>query len=77
MKDLRILFTLVKRNIKLYFKDKGVFFLSLITPLILLVLVFLILDKPSLLIIHSLFLLIKFLQCLNLLRFLYNIQFLS
>ncbi len=38
MKDLRILFTLVKRNIKLYFKDKGVFFLSLITPLILLVL---------------------------------------
>lgn len=38
MKELRILFTLVKRNIKLYFKDKGVFFLSLITPLILLVL---------------------------------------
>lgn len=38
MKELRVLFTLVKRNIKLYFKDKGVFFLSLITPLILLVL---------------------------------------
>lgn len=38
MKELRILFALVKRNIKLYFKDKGVFFLSLITPLILLVL---------------------------------------
>ncbi len=38
MKNLRILFTLVKRNIKLYFKDKGVFFLSLITPLVLLVL---------------------------------------
>ena len=29
---------LVKRNIKLYFKDKGMFFTSLITPLILLVL---------------------------------------
>ena len=38
MKNMRILFALVKRNIKLYFKDKGVFFLSLITPLILLVL---------------------------------------
>lgn len=38
MKELRVLFALVKRNIKLYFKDKGVFFLSLITPLILLVL---------------------------------------
>lgn len=29
---------LVKRNIKLYFKDKGMFFSSLITPVILLVL---------------------------------------
>ena len=29
---------LIKRNIKLFFKDKGVFFTSLITPLILLVL---------------------------------------
>lgn len=29
---------LIKRNIKLYFKDKGMFFTSLITPLILLVL---------------------------------------
>ena len=32
------LFELVKRNLKLYFKDKGLFFSSLITPLILLVL---------------------------------------
>lgn len=30
--------TLIKRNMKLYFKDKGMFFTSLITPLILLVL---------------------------------------
>ena len=30
--------TLTKRNIKLFFKDKGMFFTSLITPLILLVL---------------------------------------
>ena len=29
---------LVRRNTKLYFKDKGMFFTSLITPLILLVL---------------------------------------
>ena len=29
---------LVKRNVKLYFKDKGMFFSSLITPIILLVL---------------------------------------
>ena len=29
---------LIKRDIKLYFKDKGMFFTSLITPLILLVL---------------------------------------
>ena len=35
MKTLNIL---IKRNIKLFFKDKGVFFTSLITPLILLVL---------------------------------------
>lgn len=32
------LFTLMKRNIKLYFKDKAMFFTSLITPVILLVL---------------------------------------
>lgn len=32
------LFALVKRNVKLYFKDKGMFFSSLITPIILLVL---------------------------------------
>lgn len=32
------LYTLTKRNIKLYFKDKGMFFTSLITPMILLVL---------------------------------------
>ena len=30
--------SLVKRNTKLYFKDKGMFFSSLITPIILLVL---------------------------------------
>ena len=29
---------LIKRNIKLFFKDKGMFFTSLITPVILLVL---------------------------------------
>lgn len=38
MKSLSILWVLVKRNIKLYFKDKGTFFMSLITPLILLAL---------------------------------------
>lgn len=32
------LFTLIKRNVKLFFKDKGMFFTSLITPVILLVL---------------------------------------
>ena len=32
------LYALIRRNIKLYFKDKGMFFTSLITPLILLVL---------------------------------------
>ena len=31
-------FSLVKRNTKLFFKDKGMFFTSLITPVILLVL---------------------------------------
>ena len=31
-------FILIKRNIKLFFKDKGMFFTSLITPAILLVL---------------------------------------
>ena len=35
MKTLRVL---IKRNIKLFFKDKGMFFTSLITPVILLVL---------------------------------------
>lgn len=35
---MRTLFLLTKRNIKLFFKDKGVFFTSLITPIILLVL---------------------------------------
>ena len=29
---------LIKRNVKLFFKDKGMFFTSLITPVILLVL---------------------------------------
>lgn len=33
-----VLFELVKRNLKLYFKDRGLFFSSLITPIILLVL---------------------------------------
>ena len=32
------LIALIRRNTKLYFKDKGMFFTSLITPLILLVL---------------------------------------
>lgn len=35
---MNVLFSLVKRNIKLFFKDKGMFFTSLATPLILLVL---------------------------------------
>ncbi len=35
---MKTVFALVKRNIKLFFKDKGVFFTSLITPAILLVL---------------------------------------
>lgn len=35
---MKTLITLIKRNIKLFFKDKGMFFTSLITPLILLVL---------------------------------------
>lgn len=35
---MTVLSALVKRNTKLYFKDKGMFFTSLITPLILLVL---------------------------------------
>ncbi len=35
---MKTLFLLIKRNIKLFFKDKGLFFTSLITPLILLVL---------------------------------------
>ncbi len=35
---MKTLFLLTKRNIKMFFKDKGVFFVSMITPLILLVL---------------------------------------
>ena len=35
---MKQLSALVKRNTKLYFRDKGMFFTSLITPLILLVL---------------------------------------
>ena len=35
---MRELKALVRRNVRLYFKDKGMFFTSLITPLILLVL---------------------------------------
>ncbi|MBR6762683.1 MAG: ABC transporter permease [Clostridia bacterium] len=35
---MKILLALVKRNIKLFFRDKGMFFTSLITPVILLVL---------------------------------------
>lgn len=35
---MRTAFVLIKRNIKLFFKDKGMFFTSLITPAILLVL---------------------------------------
>lgn len=35
-----ILKSLIKRNTKLFFKDKGMFFTALITPLILLVLFF-------------------------------------
>lgn len=35
---MQTFFALTRRNIKLYFKDKGMFFSSLITPLILLVL---------------------------------------
>lgn len=35
---MKIFFVMLKRNVKLFFKDKGLFFTSLITPLILLVL---------------------------------------
>ena len=35
---MRTVSALIKRNVKLYFKDKGMFFTSLITPMILLVL---------------------------------------
>ena len=35
---MRTLFNIVRRNLKLFFKDKGMFFSSLITPIILLVL---------------------------------------
>ena len=38
MNDFKMLWVMCKRNVKLYFKDKGTFFTSLITPLILLVL---------------------------------------
>lgn len=43
--ELRKLKYLVERNIKLYFKDKMIFFVSLITPLILIVLFLTFLDK--------------------------------
>jgi len=36
--ELKKLFNLIKRNIKVYFKDKMLFFISLITPLILIIL---------------------------------------
>ena len=35
---MKILIALIKRNVKLFFKDKGMFFTALITPAILLVL---------------------------------------
>ncbi|MBQ9744385.1 MAG: ABC transporter permease [Clostridia bacterium] len=35
---MKVTFTLIKRNIKLFFKDKGMFFTALVTPAILLVL---------------------------------------
>lgn len=35
---MRVTLTLIKRNVKLFFKDKGMFFTALITPVILLVL---------------------------------------
>ena len=35
---MRTLNLLIKRNVKLFFKDKGMFFTSLITPVILLLL---------------------------------------
>ena len=35
---MKVMLTLIKRNVKLFFKDKGMFFTSLITPAILLVL---------------------------------------
>ncbi len=35
---MKTFIALVKRNVKIFFKDKGAFFSSLITPLILLVL---------------------------------------
>ncbi len=35
---MNTLFAMIKRNVKLYFKNKGIFFSSLITPMILLVL---------------------------------------
>ncbi len=42
---MKILLKLVKRNVKLFFKDKGLFFSSLITPIILLVLYATFLEK--------------------------------
>ena len=35
---MKQIFAMVRRNVKLYFRDKGLFFVSLITPVILLVL---------------------------------------
>ena len=38
MNNIKSVKYLCKRNVKLYFKDKGMFFSSLITPIILLIL---------------------------------------
>ena len=35
---MNVIFALIRRNVKLFFKDKGMFFTALITPMILLVL---------------------------------------
>lgn len=44
---MKTLLILTKRNSKLFFKDKGMFFSSLITPAILLVLYVTFLDRKS------------------------------
>ena len=38
IKNIRVYFALVRRNVLMFFKDKGLFFTALITPAILLVL---------------------------------------